>query len=123
MNVDGLLYLMGMPILIVTLALLGVNLAIYLGDGMTITGLIWNYAKYIVATFLIPPLTGILTLILDKRPVKPMVKGILCYPIFMGSWILINIKATIIYLKKARKCVILITNSRVLCLITSVVYT
>ena len=95
MNVDGLLYLMGMPILIVTLALLGVNLAIYLGDGMTITGLIWNYAKYIVATFLIPPLTGILTLILDKRPVKPMVKGILCYPIFMGSWILINIKALI----------------------------
>ena len=95
MNVDGLLYLMGMPILIVTLALLGVNLAIYLGDGMTITGLIWNYAKYIVATFLLPPLTGILTLILDKRPVKPMIKGILCYPIFMGSWILINIKALI----------------------------
>ncbi len=95
MNLDGLLYLMGMPILIVTLGLLGVNLAIYLGDGMTITGLIWNYAKYIAATFLLPPLTGIVTLILDKRPVKPMIKGILCYPIFMGSWILINIKALI----------------------------
>lgn len=95
MTFDGLLYLMGMPILIITFALLAVNLAIYLGDGMTLTGLIWNYAKYIVATFLLPPLTGILTLILDKRPVKPMIKGILCYPAFMGSWILINIKALI----------------------------
>jgi len=95
MNFDGLLYLMGMPILIITLALLGVNLAIYLGDGMTITGLIWNYAKYIAATFLLPPLTGVFTLILDKRPVKPMIKGILCYPFFMGSWLLINLKALV----------------------------
>ena len=86
---------MGMPILIVTLALLGVNLAIYLADGMTMAGLIWNYAKYIVATFLLPPLTGLLTLLLDKRPVKPMIKGLLCYPLFMGSWILINLKALI----------------------------
>ena len=95
MNFDGLLYLMGMPILIVTLGLLAVNLAIYLGDGMTIFGLIWNYAKYIAATFIMPPLTALLILILDKRPIKPMIKGLICYPIFMGSWILINIKALI----------------------------
>ena len=95
MNFDGLLYLMGMPILIVTLGLLAVNLAIYLGDGMTIVGLIWNYAKYIAATFIMPPLTALLILILDKRPIKPMIKGLICYPIFMGSWILINIKALI----------------------------
>ena len=42
-----------------------------------------------------PPLTAIFTLLLDKRPIKPMVKGILCYPLFLGSWILINIKAII----------------------------
>jgi len=95
MNFDGLLYLMGMPILIVTLGLLAVNLAIYLGDGMTIFGLIWNYAKYIGATFIMPPLTALLILILDKRPIKPMIKGLICYPLFMGSWILINIKALI----------------------------
>ena len=94
-NFDGLLYLMGMPILILTLGLLGVNLAIYLGNGMTMAGLIWNYAKYILATFLMPPLTAILILILDKRPIKPMLKGILCYPLFMGSWILINLKALV----------------------------
>ncbi len=95
MNVDGLLYLMGMPILVVTLSILVINLIIYIGDGMTLAGLIFNYAKYLIATFIMPPLTAILTLLLDKRPIKPMLKGILCYPLFLGSWILINIKALI----------------------------
>ncbi len=94
-NFDGLLYLMGMPILIVTLAILVINLIIFMGEGMTFAGLVWNYAKYLVATFIIPPLSAVLTLLLDKRPVKPMLKGIVCYPLFLGSWILINIKAMI----------------------------
>ena len=92
---DGLLYLMGMPLLIVTLGLLLVNLAIYLGHGMTALSLIFNYAQYLLATFILPPLSALFILILEKRPVKPMVKGILCYPLFLGSWILINIKALI----------------------------
>ena len=95
MNFDGFLYLMGMPMLIITLGLLVVNFAIYAGNGMTTAALIWNYARYIGATFLLPPLTAILIMWLDKRPIKPMLKGILCYPLFLGSWILINIKALI----------------------------
>lgn len=95
MNFDGLLYLMGMPILVVTLALLLVNLFIYLGNGMTLSALLYAYAKYILATFLLPPLSALLILIVDKRPIKPMLKGLLCYPLFLGSWILINIKALI----------------------------
>ena len=95
MNFDGLLYLMGMPMLIITLGLLVVNFAIYAGNGMTTAALIWNYARYLGATFLLPPLTAILIMWLDKRPIKPMLKGILCYPLFLGSWILINIKALI----------------------------
>lgn len=95
MNFDGLLYLMGMPILVVTLALLLVNLFIYLGNGMTLSTLLYAYAKYILATFLLPPLSALLILIVDKRPIKPMLKGLLCYPLFLGSWILINIKALI----------------------------
>ena len=53
MNFDGLLYLMGMPMLIITLGLLVVNLAIYAGNGMTTMALLWNYARYIGATFLL----------------------------------------------------------------------
>ena len=62
---------------------------------MTLMGLVWNYAKYLVATFVIPPLTALLTLILDKRPIKPMIKGLLCYPLFLDYLIAINIKALI----------------------------
>lgn len=95
MNFDGFLYLMGMPMLIITLGLLLINLIIYAANGMTTFTLLWNYAKYIGATFLLPPITAIFILWLDKRPIKPMLKGILCYPLFLGSWILINIKALI----------------------------
>ena len=31
-------------------------------------------------------------MILDKRPIRPMLKGLLYYPLFLGSWILINLK-------------------------------
>ena len=95
MNLDGLFYLLGMPILVITLAMLGINLAIYMGDGMSKLELLWNYLKYIATTFLLTPLTAVFALILDRRPIKPMLKGILCYPLFLGSWILINIKALV----------------------------
>ena len=95
MNFDGLLYLMGMPILIITLFLLIINFAIYLGNGMTLGTLIWNYVKYLIATFIFPPISALFILILDKRPIKPMLKGLFFYPLFLGSWILINIKALI----------------------------
>ncbi len=95
MNFDGFLYLMGMPMLIITFLLLFVNFVIYFGNGMTTLALIWNILKYVGATFLLPPLTAMLVMILDKRPIKPMIKGLVCYPLFLGSWILINIKALI----------------------------
>ena len=31
-------------------------------------------------------------MMLDKKPIKPMIKGLLFYPLFLGSWLLINFK-------------------------------
>ena len=62
---------------------------------MTLGMLIYNYAKYLFATFLAPIATALLIMVLEKKPIKPMIKGLLCYPLFMGSWILINIKCLI----------------------------
>ena len=31
-------------------------------------------------------------MIIDKKPIRPMIKVLLLYPLFLGSWILINIK-------------------------------
>ena len=44
------------------------------------------------ATFLLPIGTAVIIMWLDKRPIKPMIKGLLCYPLFLGSWLLINFK-------------------------------
>ncbi len=95
MNFDGFLYILGIPMMLITFLLLAVNLIIYLGSGMTGIDLIFSCGKYLTSTFLMPVLTAVLIMVLDKRPVRPMIKGLLCYPIFMGSWILINIKSLI----------------------------
>ena len=93
MNVDGLLYIFGsIPMLMITIILLFVNSIMYLGNTMTSTDLLFSYLRYAFATFLAPIGTAVLIMILDKRPIRPMIKGLLCYPLFLGSWLLINIK-------------------------------
>ena len=95
MNFDGLLYLMGIPMMLVTFLLLAVNTVIFLLDGMTTGALIFNYAKYLVATFIVPIITAIFVMIIEKKPIKKMFKGILLFPVFMGTWIIINMKCLI----------------------------
>ena len=77
---------------IATIILLLLNFILYIGNGLTGTELFWNYARYIIPTFLLPILTAMLIMKLDKRPIKPMIKGLLCYPLFLGSWLVINFK-------------------------------
>ena len=95
MNFDGFLYILGIPMMLITFLLLGVNGAIYLAGGMTGIDLILNCVRYLGATFFLPILTAILIMALDRRPIKPMIKGLLCYPLFLGSWILINLKCLV----------------------------
>ncbi len=93
MNFDGFLYIVGsIPMFVITLVLLGTNFLMYAGDGMSEYELYINILKFLIPTFLLPIGIGVLTMLLDRRPVKPMLKGLLCYPIFMGTWLLINFK-------------------------------
>ena len=93
MNIDGFLYIIGsIPMFILTLLLLFTNFLMYAGNSITQLDLIINIARYLVPTFLFPIFTGAFVMWLDKRPIKPMLKGLLCYPIFMGSWLIINLK-------------------------------
>ena len=93
MNFDGLLYIVGsIPMFIITLLLLLVNAGLYLGKGLTGMELIMNYARYIIPTFFLPILTAILIMKIEHKKVKPMAKGLLCYPLFLGSWLVINFK-------------------------------
>lgn len=92
-SVDGLLYIVGsIPMFVITLLLLVINAGLYMGEAMTKVELIKNYLMYIIPTFIFPILTGTIIMLLDKRPIKPMIKGLICYPLFLGSWLAINFK-------------------------------
>ncbi|MBF0989777.1 MAG: hypothetical protein HXK70_03210 [Clostridiales bacterium] len=108
MNFDAFLYILGIPIMILTLLLLGVNTVFYLMGEMSISDLGINYLRYIFATFITPMLSAIGIILLEGKKLKPMWKAILMYPIFMGSWIVINIKSILFPNKKWDK----ITHSK-----------
>ena len=93
MNLDGLLYIIGsIPLFIATLLLLSSNFIIYAANAMSGLDLIINIIRYIIPTLLLPIGTAILTMYLEKKPIKPMAKWLAYYPIFMGTWLLINFK-------------------------------
>ncbi len=93
MNFDGLLYILGsIPMFVLTLILILMNFIVFVAKGMTAAELGINILRYIIPTFIFPILTAILIMILDKKPIKPMLKGLLFYPLFLGSWLLINFK-------------------------------
>ena len=93
MNLDGLLYIVGsIPLYIATIMLLLSNFIIYAANGMTTVDLIINILKYIVPTFLFPIATAVFTMYLEKKPIKPMIKWLAYYPLFLGSWLIINAK-------------------------------
>ena len=108
MNFDSFLYILGIPIMMLTLLLLGVNTVFYLMGEMSLQDLAMNYIKYIFSTFVTPMLAAIGIIILEGKKLKPMWKAILMYPIFMGSWIVINIKSILFPNKKWDK----ITHSK-----------
>ena len=93
MNLDGLLYIVGsIPMFVVSIIILLSNMVIYVGDSMTTAELIVNILKYVVPALLFPILSALFTMILEKKPIKPMAKWFIYYPLFMGSWLLINFK-------------------------------
>lgn len=97
MNFDGLLYMIGsIPMFILTVVLVVINFVMYILGGMSTPDLIVNCIRYLLPTFLLPIFVGIIIMWLDKRPIKPMIKGLVLYPLFLGSWLLINFKCLFI---------------------------
>ena len=96
-NFDGLLYIVGsIPMFIITMLLLFTNFVMYNAESITTAELIKNLVLYLVPTFILPILVGIFAMWLDGRKIKPMAKGLLCYPLFLLTWICINFKCLFI---------------------------
>ena len=93
MNLDGFFYIIGsIPMFVITVILLLSNFVIYLANAMTTAELIKNILMYVIPTFLLPIGTAVLTMYLEKKPIKSMAKWLMYYPLFLGSWLLINAK-------------------------------
>ena len=93
MNFDGFLYIIGsIPMFIISIALVFSNFIMFAANQMTNMDFVGNILRYIIPTLLLPVFTAIIAMILDKKPIKPMIKGLIAYPIFMGSWLVINFK-------------------------------
>ena len=93
MNFDGLLYIVGsIPMFVASILLVLLNFVIYFAHEMTGVELIYNIGRYIIPTFILPILTAILIMLIDKKKIRPMIKGLVFYPLFLGSWLLINFK-------------------------------
>lgn len=93
MNFDGLLYMLGsIPMFIMTIVLVILNFVMYIFGGMNVADLLINCLKYIFPTFFLPIFVGIIIMIIDKKPIRPMIKGLALFPLFLGSWLLINFK-------------------------------
>ena len=93
MNFDGLLYIIGsIPLFVATLLLLCSNFVVYAANAMTTQELIVNILKYVIPTFLVPIITAVFAMYLEKKPIKPMVKWLFYYPLFLGSWLALNFK-------------------------------
>ena len=93
MNFDGLLYLLGTaPMLVLTLLLVILNIGLFATGAMSGLDFVIQLLKYVIPTVLVLPFMGLVVMYLEKKPIKPMLKGLVLYPVFMGSWLLINIK-------------------------------
>ena len=93
MNLDGVLYIVGsIPMFVASLILLLSNFLMYMANAMGTAELIINVLRYVLPTFFLPIFAALFTLYIEKKPIKPMLKWCLYYPLFIGSWLLINFK-------------------------------
>ena len=96
-NIDGLFYIVGsIPMFVITMLLLFSNFVMYNSSAITSAELIKNILFYLLPTFVLPIFIGMFAMWLDGRKIKPMTKGLLCYPLFLLTWIFINFKCLFI---------------------------
>ena len=88
---DGLVYIMCVPVIVISLLLIIVNFIMWALQKMTFWKMLTSVVSMLVAGYCAFALSGVLALVMDKRSLKRMWKGILLYPFFMASWTVLNV--------------------------------
>ena len=87
---DGLVYIMCVPVIVISVLLIIVNFIMWTLEKMTFKNMILSVLAMLVAGYAAYALAGIIIIIMDGRSLKKMWKGILLYPFFMASWAILN---------------------------------
>ncbi len=87
---DGLVYIMCVPVIVISLLLIIVNFIMWALQKMTFWKMLISVISMLFAGYMAYMLSGVVVLLMDRRPIKRMWKGILLYPFFMASWAILN---------------------------------
>ena len=87
---DGLVYIMCVPVIVISVLLIIVNFIMWALQKMTFGKMILSVISMLGAGYAAYALSGVVILLMDKRPIKRMWKGVLLYPFFMVSWAILN---------------------------------
>lgn len=90
---DAMIYTLGMPMMLVSLVVTLIDISkIIFFEKFTILSLLGGL-KFSIITILISIIQAISITILENKNIKKVWKGIATYPIFLISWVLINVVA------------------------------
>jgi cellulose synthase/poly-beta-1,6-N-acetylglucosamine synthase-like glycosyltransferase len=87
---DGLVYILCIPVFIISVLLMVVNFIMWLMQAMTFGKMITYLLGMLLLGYGVLAFSAIITLLLEKKPIKTMIKGVLTYPFFMATWSIIN---------------------------------
>lgn len=87
---DGLVYIMCVPVIVISLLLIIVNFIMWTLEKMTFGRMLVSVLIMLLAGYAAYALSGLVVIIMDRRPLKKMWKGIILYPFFMASWAILN---------------------------------
>jgi len=93
---DGFFYILGMPLMFMTLSVFLIDyllIAIGFSEPISLMEFIANAVLWLAISFVLPALSAMLTLKIENKDPKPLLKAILMYPLFLASWMLINLCA------------------------------
>ncbi|MBQ9266925.1 MAG: glycosyltransferase family 2 protein [Clostridia bacterium] len=92
-KIDAVIYLMGMPFLWLSVLLTVLNMLKFLFVPMG--ALIWfeRVAKWNIIGALLLTLQALFVILIEKKDIKKVAKGVITYPIFLVSWTCINMLA------------------------------
>lgn len=87
---DGLVYIMCIPLFVISILLAVVNFIMWLAEQMTFGKMISYLLLMGLLAYVVLAFSAIITLVVEKRSIKKMIKGIITYPLFMATWSVIN---------------------------------